>query len=312
MKRNKLNVILIFLLAVTACALSSCSEYNQKNPEETTTLSSASVSETIVVTELEPSTTSVIDTTEATETIEEVDPNVFYNDRLSLEFKILNFNIYDDSNILEQSQYAEEYFITGAYPDPDYVYIGIMWTKLREEHPEVDEYLNLDYGEQLDSDFDFNAFINEHSDEYVVEAHPDTRYIFITFEVTNVTDNPLRESLSDWLYIENDSIDDNGRNYVYTEAFSYFDYREDADDPEWVHYASYYTFAPRETRTFTIGYTLYAWPYNDGEIVFTDNDRYYYCKPYIMEGETPPEELSRSVYLNDLPAAEYIESTNGN
>jgi hypothetical protein len=231
--------------------------------------------------------------------------NVILNDGCTLEYNIISYEVYDDTNILSQKQFLEEYYLDGEYPDPNYLYSGIVYHQLRKDYPEFDEYLDLDYEDHINSTFDYDGFMAEHSDEYTITEHPDTRYVFVTFEVTNISDANVYDSVPLRLCIENDNpvydAGDGYNDYMCLDSVSYFDYLPDVSGEEFTHHRTWYNFAPGESHTFTVGYTARAYPYQDLPFQFTDQDIYYYCNPYIDEYVTTPADLMRSVCLNDLP-----------
>lgn len=227
--------------------------------------------------------------------------NVMYNNRHTLEYKVISYEVYDDSNILDQSQFLTEYYLDGEYPDPNYIYSGINWHQLRADYPEVAEYLDLDYEDYINSSFDYDGFMEQHSGEYQIEAHPDTRYIFVTIEVTNLTDNTVEDDIPGLLCIQNDNqLYETEVNWTGKENVSYFDWLSEVSGDESYHRRTWYSFEPGESHTFTIGYTVRAWPYMDSPLVFTENDLYYYCIPYADEQVTSPEYFMNSVCLNEL------------
>lgn len=235
---------------------------------------------------------------------EETPSNVIYNDHVTLEYNVLSYEVYDDSNILEQTQFPSEYFVDGEYPDPNYVYTGTNFHQMRIDYPEVDEYLNLDYEDYINSDFDYDAFLAEHGSEYYIEEHPDTRYLFVTYEVTNISESEVYEPVTLYICVENDEqAYDPGYDFTYAmkEYFSYFDYLPDLEGDERAHYTGWYRFEPGESHTFTVGYTIRAYPERDTPLVFTDHDVYYICNPYPDESVTTPADFRRVVCLNELP-----------
>lgn len=229
------------------------------------------------------------------------DSNVMYNNRHTLEYQIITYEVYDDSNILNQVQFPIEYYLEDRYPNPNYIYNGIAWHNLREDYPEVAEYLDLDYEDYINSSFDFEGFMTEHSDEYTISEHPETRYVFVTIEVTNISDNEIYESVPQLLCIENDvQAYDYDIHWYGASMVTYFDYIPDLSGDELLHKRTWYNFAPGETHRFTIGYTLRAYPFDDSPLLFSDNDTYYYCIPFPDEQVTSPIYFMNSVCLNEL------------
>ena len=225
--------------------------------------------------------------------------NVIQNRWGTLEYRVISCEIYDDTNILEQTQFPSEYFLEGEYPDPNYISSEINFYELREDCPEFVEWLELDYEESLNSDFDYDAFIAEHEADYTIEEHPDTRYIFVTVEVTNLTDEDFYTDIGAYLDVENVEPVYEGyplRNS--TDMMTYFDYLPDLTGDELDHYRGWYDFEPGESHIFTIGYTIRSWP--EGNFRFTDDTTYYYYFSLSGESVTSARYYINSVCLNEL------------
>ena len=225
--------------------------------------------------------------------------NVMQNRWGTLEYRVISCEIYDDTNILEQTQFPSEYFLEGEYPDPNYISSEINFYELREDYPEFVEWLELDYEESLNSDFDYDAFIAEHEADYTIEEHPDTRYVFITVEVTNLTDEDFYTDIGAYLVVEN--VEPVYEGYPIrdaTDMITYFDYLPDLTGDELDHNRGRYVFEPGESHIFTIGYTIRSWP--EVNFRFTDDTTYYYCFFYEGESVTSARYYINSVCLNEL------------
>lgn len=225
--------------------------------------------------------------------------NVMQNRWGTLEYRVISCEIYDDTNILEQTQFPSEYFLEGEYPDPNYISSEINSYELREDYPEYAEWCEMDYEEGLNSDFDYDAFIAEHEADYTIEEDPDTRYVFVTVEVTNLTDEELYTSVPARLCFED--VEPVYEGYPLrdrTDMITYFDYLPDLTGDELAHKRGWYDFEPGESRIFTIGYTIRSWP--EENFRFTDDTTYYYYFSYEGESVTSARYYINSVCLNEL------------
>ncbi len=194
------------------------------------------------------------------------EPQKILNNTHTVEYEIVSYEIIDDTDIADQTNYSGEFFISGSIPDPNYLVEYTDYQQMRNDYSDVDEYISSNGNDGMTAD-EYQAFLDQHLAEYTSSKHPQTKYIFIHLIITNVADGPVDE------YINNlRVIAVRGNDVVGEGEFNcYFDSSQHTDGEDRIHSYFVYTFRDNgESIECTIGCEL-----REDYVDFSEENTYY-------------------------------------
>ena len=145
------------------------------------------------------------ETSETTER-KEFEPRVVYNEKHTIKYEILSYELIDGKDIAKQTKYpgnyfldvagmfAGEYFLENHLPNPDYLMKDIDYAAMKRDYPLYAEYCNS-YGEKGMTEAEAEEFMEKHEKEYATIYHPKTKYLFLHCRFTNVSNTEVEELL---------------------------------------------------------------------------------------------------------------------
>jgi hypothetical protein len=167
----------------------------------------------------------------------------------TVQYEFLLYEIIDDVDIASQMKYAGDYFYSGTLPDPDYLVEYTDYPAMRKDYPEVDEYISSN-GEKGMTAAEYQAFLNQHLDEYTTSFHPKTKYLFLKCRISNVSNGSVIEYINDLRII---MMNEGNIIGIPTEFNCYFDHSQNTTGDERIHNYLQYKFEPGETIECVIG-----------------------------------------------------------
>lgn len=168
------------------------------------------------------------------------------------QYEFLSYEFVEDVDIASQTKYAGEYFYDGTVPDPDYLVEYTDYLAMRKDYPEVDEYISSNYEKGMTAS-EYQAFLDQHLDEYTTSFHPKTKYLFLKCRISNVSNGSIIEYINDLRII---MMNEGNIIGIPTEFNCYFDHSKNTTGDERIHNYFQYRFEPGETIECVIGCSI--------------------------------------------------------
>lgn len=159
------------------------------------------------------------------------------NNTHTIEYEFLSYEIVNDVDIDDQTQYADEFFYEGQSPDSDYLVEYVDYQQMRSDYPDVDEYITSNGNSGMTA-AEYQSFLEQHLSEYTISKHPRTQYVFVHCRLTNISNGSIDEYVNMLRIIGvRDSV------IVGSGEFNcYFDASQHTEGEERIHHYFLYTF----------------------------------------------------------------------
>ena len=195
-----------------------------------------------------------------------------------INIEVLDAQIYTKDDILLQSQYKAEYFFDECLPDVNYKYAYVDWQKMQEDFPEFKEYVDSLKTTGFSSEEEYQKFLDENLEDYTTYMELDTKYIFVTLEITSESEDYKRLSLSEnQIIFVNEDSEWALYDMTYCDATTgYPDYESRIENFACI------TLKSHETKIVTIGYVAMEYP--NLNYKFSDSDKIYlFRQPHAVD-----------------------------
>jgi len=166
-----------------------------------------------------------------------------------LKYHFLSYEIMEDTEVEACGKYNAEYFYSGDFPDTEYKENIVDYNAIAAESPEMYEYYFGDTG-YSDEDQEIYERNIDIINKYTTYEHPETKYLFVKCEITNLSEDPLSERVS--IYTANAAAD--GSNWAFHDNTRYFDKSVNLQGEDRTHDFFLYNFKAGETLECTLGF----------------------------------------------------------
>lgn len=212
----------------------------------------------------------------------------------SVNLEIIDVDVYTKEDILFQNQYNVDCFLDRCFPDIDYKYPYVDYDKMQVDFPVFKQYLDSYKTEGFSSESEYNRFLDEHLEDYTTYMKLDTKYIFVTLNVSNESD------LSKECFLNHNQIlfmNDSGEYVFFTDVIYNDDDSGYVDEESRSLLFGRIVLNPNESRTITIGFICQLFP--ELQYKFSDNDEIYMIWP-PDNVDYDPRTCEKRIYLNDF------------
>lgn len=218
-------VILFIIAAIAVASVIAIIESNKKTPI-------ARYTETI-----QTSNTSVDDAQSDSASARVLKDLAVFNNSHTVKYEFLSYEIVDDININDHTEYNGEFFIEGKIPDSNSLVDYVDYQKMREDYPDVDEYIKSNGNSGMTA-VEYQKFLEQHLSEYTISKHPKTKYVFVHCRLTNISQDSVDEYINalSIVGVRNSLIVGAG------EFSSYFDASQHIEGEDRIHNYFRYTF----------------------------------------------------------------------
>ena len=263
MKNRLIFYLLIGLSTIAVIVVIINIEYTHKTPVERY-MESLSVDTSTTASE----SISSYETTVTKETLETMLPKAsFLNPTRTIQYSFISFDLMEDTDIPDQDIYSGDFFFAspvgnaGELPDPDYLVEYTDYKSMRQDYPEVDEYISSN-GLKGMTEEEYYKFMKKHLAEYTKKRHPKTKYLFVRCKITNVSSKAEEECINNIIVI---AMHDRRYAGNYSGSPCYFDHEKNIEnDGVW------YKFDKGESIECTLGFPLI-----EDYIDLADDNEYY-------------------------------------
>ncbi len=219
------GVIISIISSIAVIVVIVLIESHSKSPAERNTVSSSMA------------TPNVAEVRDDSESFETTFNNAVLNNKRTVEYEFLSYDIIEDTDIADQNVYEADFFCDGIIPDPNYLVEYTDYQAMRNDYPNVNEYI-LSNGNSGMTAAEYQAFLEEHSSDYTICKHPKTIYIFVRCRITCVGSAPVDEYINclEILGVRENEI-------VGSEEINcYFDASQHTEGEDRIHHYFLYTF----------------------------------------------------------------------
>lgn len=218
-----------------------------------------------------------------------------YNEKHTVKYEFLSYEIIEDTDIAKQTKYPGKYFYEGRLPDPDYLVEYTDYKAMCRDHPEVDEYISSN-GKKGMTSSEYERFLEQHEAEYTTKKHPKTKYLFLHCKITNIGEGPVEEYVNSLVLM---AMRD-GKEAGFAEAGEYFDHPQHTEGEDRIHEFCLYVFSKSgDGLDCIIGFKL-----DEDYVDFSDKNVWYLgIRPSMNNGNDDfnPEVDGNFVKLASLP-----------
>lgn len=171
-----------------------------------------------------------------------------------LKYEFLSYEIVDDSQIGQQTQYLPDHYYNQEFPDPNELVEYQDRDAIMEQCPELKALWENPENYSMEES---REIYNSHLDvieENTSMVHPAKHYVFVKCRITNSLDKGFSQHLSEMDVVLSDK--DNTNFSISTDTMCYFDQATHTEGDDRLHSFFLYEFEPNETLECTLGFEV--------------------------------------------------------
>lgn len=207
-----------------------------------------------------------------------------------LKVEMISCDIIPDTELKSQTKYPEKNFITGEFPDTDFVEENTDWDAVYNEAPEYKKI--CENGLRNYSDEEQKEIADKYQpiiDKNTTSGHPVTNYYFIKCRVSNELDHVVEEPLSIFVLF----LSENRDRIWYEDSYYYFDKSEHTEGDDRGQNFFKCRLEPGESTECTIGIEV--------KRCFGAGETYYFGDPPATDDLYNPDTVPDLVRADMIP-----------